>query len=157
MSPCVCRYYSTSIFCQIGVREYVSTALVGTLNFFTTFLSIVLVDKVLCCSLHVHASIHAACRLVERPCCCWEPWACCSPSLLLLPSSRYGTWQMTMRPPVARWLATWSSSAYASLSSTLHMAGGECVCVAQLPSELYWGMCLFPVQWLGWSPVSSSP
>ena len=41
-----CRYYSTSIFCQIGVEEYISTALVGTLNFLTTFLAIVLVDKV---------------------------------------------------------------------------------------------------------------
>ncbi len=40
------RYYSTSIFCQIGVQEFVSTALVGTLNFLTTFVAIVLVDKV---------------------------------------------------------------------------------------------------------------
>ena len=40
------RYYSTSIFCQIGVKEYLSTALVGTLNFLTTILSIILVDKV---------------------------------------------------------------------------------------------------------------
>ena len=40
-----CRYYSTSIFCQIGVKEYVSTALVGTINFLTTFLAIILVDK----------------------------------------------------------------------------------------------------------------
>lgn len=40
------RYYSTSIFCKVGVRKYISTALVGTLNFLTTFLAIVLVDKV---------------------------------------------------------------------------------------------------------------
>lgn len=44
------RYYSTSIFCQIGVSGYVSTAVVGTINFLTTFLSIVLVDKVCTCT-----------------------------------------------------------------------------------------------------------
>ena len=41
-----CRYYSTSIFSRIGVESYVSTAIVGTLNFLTTILSIFLVDKV---------------------------------------------------------------------------------------------------------------
>ena len=40
------RYYSTSIFCKIGVASYISTFVVGALNFFTTILSIVLVDKV---------------------------------------------------------------------------------------------------------------
>ena len=40
------RYYSTSIFSLIGVESYISTAIVGTLNFLTTILSIFLVDKV---------------------------------------------------------------------------------------------------------------
>ena len=43
---CLYRYYSTSIFSRIGVESYVSTAIVGTLNFLTTILSIFLVDKV---------------------------------------------------------------------------------------------------------------
>jgi MFS family permease len=42
----VIMYYSTSIFCKIGVASYISTSVVGALNFFTTILSIVLVDKV---------------------------------------------------------------------------------------------------------------
>jgi MFS family permease len=40
------RYYSTSIFSRIGVASYISTAVVGALNFLTTILSILLVDKV---------------------------------------------------------------------------------------------------------------
>lgn len=41
------RYYSTSIFCNIGVKErYISTTIVGTINFLTTILAVFLVDKV---------------------------------------------------------------------------------------------------------------
>ncbi|CAI8056484.1 Facilitated trehalose transporter Tret1-2 homolog [Geodia barretti] len=42
----VIMYYSTSIFKRIGVASYISTSVVGALNFLTTILSIVLVDKV---------------------------------------------------------------------------------------------------------------
>jgi sugar porter (SP) family MFS transporter len=42
----VIMYYSTSIFSRIGVASYISTAVVGALNFLTTILSILLVDKV---------------------------------------------------------------------------------------------------------------
>ena len=42
----LCRYYSTSIFGQLGVSEYISTAIVGMINFLVTILAIFLVDKV---------------------------------------------------------------------------------------------------------------
>ena len=41
------RYYSSSIFSRIGVEHYISTAIVGIINFLTTIMSIFLVDKVL--------------------------------------------------------------------------------------------------------------
>ncbi|XP_065183179.1 uncharacterized protein LOC135814052 [Sycon ciliatum] len=42
----IIMYYSTGIFSTIGVSPYLSTALVGIINFLTTFGTLVLVDKV---------------------------------------------------------------------------------------------------------------
>lgn len=42
----VIMYYSTQIFCSINVKSYIATAIVGTVNFLTSILSIFLVDKV---------------------------------------------------------------------------------------------------------------
>lgn len=54
LSPCsvICfpsilsRYYSTGIFQKVGVQAFVATAIVGIINFLTTFGTLVLVDKV---------------------------------------------------------------------------------------------------------------
>ncbi len=40
------RYYSTQIFCSIHIESFIATAIVGTMNFLTTLLTIFLVDKV---------------------------------------------------------------------------------------------------------------
>ncbi len=58
-----CRYYSTSIFCKINVASYVSTAIVGTINFLTTILAVFLVDKVRVCV--CVSSFKAACVMVH--------------------------------------------------------------------------------------------
>ncbi len=57
------RYYSTSIFCKIDVASYVSTAIVGTINFLTTILAVFLVDKVRVCV--CVSSFKAACVMVH--------------------------------------------------------------------------------------------
>ena len=57
LSPPTKRYYSTNIFTIIGVAGYISTAIVGVINFLTTFLAIVLVDRVRMYKWHILALV----------------------------------------------------------------------------------------------------
>lgn len=131
------RYYSTGIFSTIGVSQYVSTAIVGIINFLTTFGTLVLVDRV-SLSLLSRSCVFTVYPLQCRACrtCYFRVPLCPLPFISLLSEFKYHPWATSL--PCIPLLMNWGETCTCGLFSFLACVSCfSCTC----------SCCCFLVEW----------